>query len=174
MRIQWTIEKKRGNFRPLLTYTITMESFEIDLAVSALNIKSLIPRIPNAREAYCLPGEDERSASWEPARYHYLSIPSVTYLKDRTIEKTIRLPFRESGEYPEVEASFEALRTAYEEIVKEAYGHGAIFEQDEMDLSPETRTVIAAKVAGAKLLSLYGSEPCRGSETRMAANSYWY
>lgn len=168
MQINWTIEKKRGNFRPLLSYTITLESFEVELAVSSLNIKSFIPRIPNAREAHCLPGEGERSASWTPSRYHYLSIPSVTYLKESTIENTIRLPFRESGEYPEVEASFEKLKRAYEEIVREAYSLEPISQSGEMELSTDTKRAIAAKVTGAKLLGLFGGDTC-ASEGPMAA-----
>lgn len=158
MRIQWTIEKKRGNFRPTLTYTITLETFEKELAVNALSIKSRIPRIPNSHCHFCLPGEDERDASWTPERYHYISVPSVTYLKNGEIRKVIRLPFREHGEYPEIEESFESIRNSYEDIVKQAYSHSPISERGEMNISAETRKIIAARVVGAKLLNLYGND----------------
>lgn len=158
MRIQWNIHKKRGNFRPVLAWTITLETFEIDLAVDALTIKSLIPRVPNSHQAFCLPGVDERVHNWAPERYHYLSLPSVTYIKNREIRNNIRLPFRESGEYPEVEESFEMLKTSYEDILRQTYGHGPISERGEMDISSDTKKMIAAKVAGAKLLNLYGQD----------------
>lgn len=158
MRIQWSIDKKRGNFRPTLTYTITLEPFEKELAVNALTVKSLIPRIPHARRPFCLPGEDERTGAWVPERYHYLCIPSAPYLKDNEIKNVIRLPFREEGEYPEVEDSFEVLRHAYEKIVKQAYGHGPISRQGDMEMTPETKRTIAAKIARAKLLNVYGTD----------------
>ena len=43
MRITWKIEKKRGNLRPVLTYTVTLEDFERALATPPLTITSLIP-----------------------------------------------------------------------------------------------------------------------------------
>lgn len=146
MRIQWTIEKKRGNFRPTLSYTIRLETFEKELAVNALSIKSRIPRIPNSQCHVCLPGDDERDASWAPKRYHYISVPSVTYIKDREIQDSIRLPFRESGEYPEIEESFEILRNSYEDIVKQAYSQDPVSGQGEMDIFSENRKNTAAEM----------------------------
>lgn len=156
MRIKWTINKKRGNFRPCLNYTITLETFEKDLAVNALTIKSLIPRIPNPTQAFCLPGTDERDASWTAGDYHHISVP---YFKNGEVREFIRLPFRESGRYPEVEASFKLLRQAYEDVVQAAYSRSPICQQGEMDISGDTKKVIAARVAGSKLLNLYGTAP---------------
>ena len=154
MRIKWTITKKRGNFRPHLNYTITLETFEKDLAVNALTIKSLIPRIPNPSRAFCMPGEDERDPSWTANDYHYMSVP---YFKTGEVREFIRLPFWESGHHPEVEGSFSLLRQAYEEVVKQAYNFGPISENGEMDISAATQKAVAARVAGAKLLNLYGN-----------------
>ena len=48
MRITWKIEKKRGNLRPVLTYTVTLEDFERQLATPPLSITSLIPEPPQS------------------------------------------------------------------------------------------------------------------------------
>ncbi len=61
MQITWNIQKKRGNFRPCLNYSLILESFEKKLAINAIQIETLIPQIPNPHQNYCMPGENERS-----------------------------------------------------------------------------------------------------------------
>jgi hypothetical protein len=67
--------------------------------------------------------------------------------------EVIRLPFRTSGEYPEVSASFAALRTAYEEIVKAVHAQPPIARQGEMGIRPSTRETIAAAVTARRMLA---------------------
>lgn len=153
MRIKWNIKKKRGNFRPSLNYIITLESFEIKLAVNAVSIHSTIPRILKPHLSFCLPGENERDSAWEPESFHFLSVP---YFKDGQISEFIRLPFRSSGEYPEVKASFEKLRKAYEIVVQKAYGLAPIEREEELDISQDTKVQIAAMVTADRFLDLYG------------------
>ena len=154
MQIKWSITKKRGNFRPSLNYQIILESFEKKMAVNALNIQSLIPEIPNSHLSFCLPGENERSLNWQPPGFHYLSVP---FFKTGKISEFIRLPFRASGKYPEVEVSFKILRQAYEELVLNVYGQAPFEQKGELDICRSTKKKISAMVTADRLLSLYGN-----------------
>lgn len=149
MKISWTIEKPRGNYRPSLNYTIILEDFEQALAVPSINIQSLIPKI-NCSKPYCMPNECERATQWQPADFHWISVP---YFKEGIVQEHIKLPFRESGEYPEVESSFALLREKYEEVVKEAYSHEPISISEELDISSNTKQAIAASLTAKKMLS---------------------
>lgn len=151
MKIHWTIKKKRGNYRPSLNYHIRLEPFEKDLAVHAVRVQSLIPEIPDSHQSFCMPDQNERHPSWAPMSFHSISVP---YFKKGEIREFIRLPFRDSGEYPEIKASFLLLRKTYEKIVRQAYGHASLEIQEELDTSPETKACIAPAVAAKKMLEL--------------------
>lgn len=148
MRINWKIDKKRGNNRPSLTFTIVLEDFERELAVDSVNILTTLPKIENSNQAYCLPGCNERAADWQPLDFHWFTTP---YFRDGRREGFIRLPFRESGEYPEVRESFDQLKTRYEELVTEAYRWSPLDKSGELDLSDSTRQAIAATLTARKL-----------------------
>ena len=149
MKIQWKIEKKRGNYRPTLNYMISLEEHEKALAMHAVSIRSLIPRVVDSSQAWCMPGTNERAPGWQPTEFHRLSVP---YFKNGTAEGFIRLPFKESGYYPEVEGSFAMLRDAYEKVVRQAYRWHPVHEKGELDITPETREQIAASVTAQKML----------------------
>jgi hypothetical protein len=149
MKIQWTIRKKRGNYRPTLHYVITLEDFEKELAVSSLTIKSNIPKIPNPHQPYCLPDTNERVLKWKPQDYHFISVP---YFKNGELEECIRLPFRESGVYPEVEESLRRLHFEHEKIVRLTYAHEPLNERKELEMLRDTRGHIAANVFSPRLL----------------------
>lgn len=153
MKINWQIEKKRGNYRPKLSYQIMLEEFERELAVDAVQIKSSIAKLQDATKEYCMPGSHERHPDWQPQDYHYLSVP---YFKDGKSSGVFRLPFRENGEYPEVEASFQLLRKEYEEVVKKAYAHQPIKTHGELDLTRKTKEAIAASLTAKKMLAFCG------------------
>jgi hypothetical protein len=153
MKINWQIKKKRGNFRPRLLYTITLESFEKKLAIHAVQIQSHIPMIPSSHLSYCLPGEHERSPSWKPDRYHVFQVP---YFKDGYTDGFIRLPFKDSGQYPEVVSSFKKLREAYEKKVQSVYAHPPLEQTGSLDISRETQSQIASRVTADRLLALFG------------------
>jgi hypothetical protein len=150
MKIQWRIEKKRGNFRPGLAYTMELEEYERRLAVEAVNIRSLIPWIEAPNEPYCLPECHERATGWQPEEYHWLTAP---FFRDGRRTGFIRLPFRESNDYPEVAQSFTLLREAHEQVVQRAWGWQPHCETGTLDLSPEVRRTIAAKVTAERMLS---------------------
>ena len=152
MKIDWQISKKRGNFRPRLSYELTLETFEKKLAIHAVQVESLIPVIPKSHLSYCMPGENEREASWTPDRFHILQVP---YFKEGVSTGFIRLPFRDANEYPEVEASFKKLRDEYEIKVRQAYASGPINEAGSLDISESTRGQISARVTADRLLSMW-------------------
>ncbi|MCP4114582.1 MAG: hypothetical protein GY737_04130 [Desulfobacteraceae bacterium] len=154
MKINWTITKKRGNFRPSLNYKITLEAFEKELAVNAITLKSTIPAIPDPHQGFCLPGTNERTSHWKASDFHYLSVP---YFKRGEASGFIRLPFRESREYPEIAASFQTLREEYEAVVRQAYGQEPLHLEDELEMSRGTKQEIAATITAATLFNNFAN-----------------
>lgn len=153
MIIKWKIEKKRGNLRPSLSYRITLEDYEKELAVPTVHVETLIPEIPDAHQNYCMPETNERKNGWEPSAYHHFSTP---YFKDGEITGFIRLPLRDSNDYPDVEASFRMLRDRYEQVLKEAYDIKPFSAEESLEISDETRSIIAAGVAASRMLGFAG------------------
>lgn len=154
MRVNWKISKKRGNYRPSLNYTITLERFERELAINAVHVETRIPEVPNPHAAFCMPGHGERAPGWTPSRFHRIQVP---WFKTGIASEFIRLPFRESGAYPEVEAAFRALREVYEAEVCAAYGQAPLEEERQLDMSAAARKQVAARVTAGRLLALFGS-----------------
>ena len=159
MKINWTITKKRGNFRPSLNYKLLLEPFEKKLAVNAVTIKSTIPEIKDSHQNFCLPGTNERAPHWHPTGFHYLSVP---YFKKGEASGFIRLPFRESGAYPEVAASFQVLRDEYEAVVRQAYGQNPIHLEEELEMSRRTKQEIAPAITAATLFSNFAAPDAAG------------
>ncbi len=150
MRIDWKITKKRGNIRPILTYSVTLEECEKELAMPPLRVKSTIPEPPDSWQEYCYPGQLERSgAPADPARVYDLDIPSH---KGRAWPSSLRLPWREDNVYPEVEESFRLLRDAFERQLEDAYASLPIREENSIGSSPESRRHIAPATLGARFL----------------------
>ncbi len=153
MRIEWSIKKKRGNFRPTLTYTLALEDHEKALAVHSVHVDSQIPYIPRPHESHCLPGENERAENWEPKDFKRLSVP---HFKTGEIREFLRLPFRESMEYPEVEEAFRQLRGRFEAVLSQVYSLNAFERTGELGVSRQTAEDVAPAVMAQKLLGLYG------------------
>ncbi|PID75925.1 MAG: hypothetical protein CSA20_04180 [Deltaproteobacteria bacterium] len=153
MNIRWNIDKKRGNYRPTLKYVISLEEHERAIAMQSIQIESLIPRIPEPGKGWCMPGENERAEGWQPKEFHYLSVP---WFKTGQHSDFLYLPFRDSGDYPEVEESFVLLRQRYEEVVRKTYRWEPIKQSGELETSPETKKAIAARLAAMQMLS-FGS-----------------
>ncbi len=204
MHIEWQIIKKRGNFRPILRYTITLTEFEVGLGMPAVRMQSCLPKPPDAGWTYCWPGENERigeeplrdlktpetalaaSAApcqtneprqtgntgtapekdknhaenagqkaqperpiWTPTEWHLLMTPS--HRTGKTTEE-LRLPWRASNRYPEVEAAFTALRTAFEAALAETAASSPMDERGTLETSADTRKVIAPAFAAERIL----------------------
>ncbi|PIE58660.1 MAG: hypothetical protein CSA33_01800 [Desulfobulbus propionicus] len=153
MNIQWSIDKRRGNYRPTLTYVITLEEHELAIAMHSVSITSSIPRIPNSGRAWCMPGCDERALNWSPKEFHQLHVP---YFKTGMTNDFIRLPFREHDHYPEVEASFSDLRQTYEQVVAQVYAFKPFRQEQTMDMTSATKQKIAATLTAQKMLGFAG------------------
>ncbi|OBQ56852.1 hypothetical protein [Halodesulfovibrio spirochaetisodalis] len=148
MNIDWKIHKKRGNYRPVLTYTITLTEFEKSLAMPSVRITSTIPKPPETGWSHCWPDQHER-ADWTPSEYYQLMSPSHK-AKDTLV--TLKLPWRESNEYPEVEESLAALRDAFEEELVASMNSGAVNTQGSLKTSASAKGVIAPTFAAERIL----------------------
>ncbi len=150
MQIKWDIDRKRGNYRPTLKFVITLEEHERSIAMHAVSVQSMIPRIPNGGRAWCMPGCDERAPGWIPADYHQLHVP---YFKTGIIKDFIRLPFQADDTFPEVENSFLLLRDTYEKVVASVYSIEPVNQQKELTTSQKTKEKIAAALTAQKMLA---------------------
>lgn len=162
MHIEWNIVKKRGNLRPVLTYTVRLEEHEKALALPGVSILSSIPKPEEDRQEYCYPGQFERrpetgernegaasgGQSGLAARYE-LEAPSH---RGHPWARTLRLPWRESNEYPEVEASFLLLRQEVERELERASGSAPLKMQGALRTSPGGRQGIAPAILAERLL----------------------
>lgn len=135
MRIEWTLEKKRGNLRPKLIYTTELDAYERGLCLPMVRIETTIPEPPESFASHCWPGEHERS-DWTPDRFHRLATPSH---KTGFLTETLTLPWREDNRYPEVEAGLSALQRAFETMLQAASA------SEPMTLGGELETTTAAK-----------------------------
>jgi hypothetical protein len=158
VNIEWVITKKRGIFRPVLRYTVTLTEFERELGVPMVRIASQIPKPPDASWDYCWPGQNERG-QWSPAEFHQLATPAH---KTGELSEVLRLPWREGNAYPEVEASFQALRQAFERALEAAAASAPLQLRGDLETTRETRRAIAPAFAAERLLRLVNPEAARG------------
>ncbi len=152
MNIEWKIEKKRGNYRPLLHYTVTLSEFECGLCLPSVRVQSVIPKPPEASWSYCWPGQNERG-EWTPSDWHLLMTPSH---KDKSAGQTLKLPWREDNAYPEVEESFTLLRDAFEEILSQALQSTSMNLEGSLHTSSAMRQTIAPAFAAGRILRAVG------------------
>jgi len=150
MRIEWKIKKRAGHLRPKLYYEITLEPFEIDLAVPMARISSTIPKPPDAGQHYVWPGTKERGKE-TPTEVYDLFTPSH---KTGQCSAMLMLPARADNQYPEVAESFLDLRAAYEKVLLEAYENSAFETRGSLELTPETKKRLAPGVAAARFLAM--------------------
>jgi len=154
MNIKWTIEKKRGNFRPVLLYEINLESFEKKLAVATVSIASSIAHIPEPRSRFCLPDTNERVKGWLPTLFHRISTPGF---RRGELQKRIILPYATDGQFAEVEASFKFLRSEFEKEMQSAKFSDSVLIRKELRLTPQTSKKMAGGIAAHRMLQLVGT-----------------
>lgn len=150
MRIEWTIQKRVGHLRPKLHYRITLEAFEIELAVPMVCITSTIPKPPDAGQYYVWPGTKECGRE-KPEAVYELCAPSHQTGERRG---TLMLPMRSTNDYPEVDESFRELRRTYEEALLKAYANSAFETCGRLEMTTETKRQIAPAVAARSFLSV--------------------
>ena len=148
MKIQWNITKKRGNMRPVLSFTITLSEFERNLAMPAVRIQSAIPKPPDPGWDHCWPGQNERD-TWEPEEFYLLMTPS--HRSGETSER-FKLPWRADNAYPEVEQAFMALRDAFELALEQACNSRSMHRDGSLETSEIAKKTIAPAFAAERML----------------------
>ena len=148
---EWSINKKRGNFRPVLIYTITLENFEKDLALQSIVQQSTIPQPPESWSVSCLPQKNERAG--KECLVYQIYTPDY---KKGEVSGKCNLPWRENSAYPEIEESFISLREEFESALKVAYESKPFEIKGELDLSTETRKHIASGLISQRFLEAAG------------------
>lgn len=150
MHIEWTIHKRAGHLRPKLHYAMTLEDFEIELAVPMVRITSTIPKPPDAGQHYVWPGTKECGRE-KPTQVYDLCSPSH---KTGHCRETLMLPMRHGNDFPEVEDSLRKLRQAYEDALLTAYANSAFEIRGHLDMTSETKRRIAPVVAARRFLAV--------------------
>lgn len=153
MRIEWKITKKRGNLRPVLSYSARLEEHEKALALPTVSIVSSIPRPEEERQDYCYPGLFERAREYAPREFHILEVPSH---KGHSWTHSLLLPWREDNAYPEVEASFQQLRDAVEAEIEKANASRPMNVTGAVGTSAAARSMLAPDLLAERFLRLAG------------------
>ncbi len=151
MLIEWSINKERGNLRPVLSYRAQLEEHEKALAVPEVTILSTIPRPDEHTQKFCYPGTLERSKNYSPTAFYTLETPSH---RGHAELHTMTLPWREDNAYPEVEQSFAMLRDALEKEIRKANASVPMEEKGVVRTSREGKQCVAQSVAAARFLRL--------------------
>ena len=74
MHIEWNITKRRGNIRPVLHYTVTLEEHERELALPFIRVVSTIPEPPDSWQEFCYPGQHERAENPASGKSHFARV----------------------------------------------------------------------------------------------------
>jgi hypothetical protein len=137
MKIEWEIEKQRGNYRPTLKYRVILDKWERELNINKHHVKSTIPAPAPAHDIPSnMVDEGEEKIS--------------LYMTSQS-SKTIYLPFRRNGEYPEVKESMEKLRDCVEKAIIQAHDSLALNITGSLEMTPATKKHVAAHVAAWKM-----------------------
>jgi hypothetical protein len=153
MRIEWKITKKRGNMRPVLSYRVRLEDHEKALALPMVSIVSTIPRPEEDAQEHCYPGRLERSPEPVYAGVHTLEAPSHL---GHSWTRTLRLPWREDNEYPEIEDSFLLLREALEKELDAACRSTPMQTQGMVGTSDRAKVGMAPALLAERFLRAAG------------------
>lgn len=149
MQISWQIKKKRGYMRPTLTYTIQLEAHEKALCLPAMRIPSTIAEPIASWQEHCWPGQYERADPPIVGSLYTIDIPSH---EGRHWQQSLRLPWRENNEYPEVEETFRSVRTVYEKELMKAYASLPMNEEKSLYASKELQQCLAPGVVAERIL----------------------
>ncbi len=155
MKIEWSINKERGNLRPILTYSFSVDKFEKALALPPVIIASSIPEPVESWREYCYPNVDERSKN--PVYKDFYRLEIVSH-KGKLWEQKIRLPWREDNNYPEIEESFNKLRQAFEEELERANASLPMNESSFLNITEKATVDIAPSVLAEKFLHFAKNE----------------
>jgi hypothetical protein len=150
MKIKWEIEKKRGNWRPTLTYTCTKLPDEVNLAIPAVVMGTKIPEPPNSYRDICMPDTDERNEGWVPKNFTTIKTPRNN---EQEFGESLKLPWRPGAKprYPEVEEAFALLQEEWEKCLEITAASAAIHLEGSLDHTKKTKDILAPIVARRKI-----------------------
>ena len=152
MQIHWEIVKKRGNLRPMLTYSFAVEPWEREMAIPPIRISSTIPKPEESFAEFCYPGQHERAAGYSSSGRPTYELEIVSH-KGKLWPQSLRLPWREDNSYPEVEESFARLRDAVERESAMASRSEPLRLEGSLDCRAGRRSGMAAAVLADKFLA---------------------
>ena len=113
-----------------------------------VRIESAIPRPPDPGRASCRPGSNERG-DWIPTEFYLIMTPTH---KTGVLKERLKLPWRASNAYPEVEVSFTALREAFERVLEESADSAPMNVSGRLDTTKKTRRAVAPAFAADRIL----------------------
>lgn len=158
MKIEWTIKKKRGNFRPTLDVKFKLEDYETNMNILPVGIKTPFPREAKAEgKNYFF------TSSWKKRCPHDTDLKSWkkfhTICLDTTQSEsscTYYLPWKPgaSSQYPEVAIVLKALQRKYEKALKEAYDSLPFEINESLDMSSDCKKYIAPGIVAKKMLKV--------------------
>jgi len=148
MEINWKILKKRGYFRPVLTYSIKLSKEECDLGISSLKIDTKILKPLNSWESHCFPDKNERAGRFDEKTYE-ISTPSF---KNPLLNGSLVLCWKEENSYPEVKKGFEIIRNIMEKEIMRAQESLPICESGEIFVSSSFKKKTAPAFAAERFL----------------------
>ncbi len=151
MKVEWTINKERGNMRPVLSYRVRLEEHEKALALPQVSIQSTIPQPEERNQKYCYPGVMERAEGYKPTAFYRLETPSHI---GHPMLHSMTLPWRENNSYPEVTQSFEMLRDALEAEIRRACESKPMKESGCVQATTQSKQRLAPGVAAQRFLRL--------------------
>jgi hypothetical protein len=152
MKIQWDITKRRGNHRPVLTYEIELEAFEVELAVPRVVLEKAVVRPPSSWRSFCQPDQDERGGA--ALEWYRLMTPDHGR---GTFGERLTLPWRgPKARFTDVNDAFARLRHDFELVLTAAYDSVPLDIASELSLTDATRRHIASGVASARFLAAVG------------------
>ncbi len=142
MKIEWNIEKKRGFYRPKLNIQVVFEDWEKALYIPTIYVKSTIPRPAYDTEIV------QRTCEIDDDRTDQCYTREINSSDTR---QSYRLPFRHSGEYPEVAESMAILRDEIERRIIQAHDALALDITGSLEMTPATKKHVAAYAAAWKM-----------------------
>ncbi len=149
MKIKWKIVKKRGNLRPVLTYSFVVEDYERCLALPPVRICSNIAEPIDSWQEHCYPQLHERADTPKFKGMYTLELASH---KSNGWPQSLRLPWRENNHYPEIEESFILLREAFERELALADASQPMDDENFLTISEQASQTLAPTVLAEKFL----------------------
>lgn len=149
MEILWKVHKKRGNYRPVLSWAITLEPSEMALGLAPLPVDTGIPMPCCYWEPHCYPGQHERRGAASQGSWEVIT-PSH---RSGKAEGRMVLPWREENVYPEVAEGFERVRSAMEKALSEAARSLPMHEEGRLELGEMARKRLAPGLVADRLLA---------------------